>query len=202
MAAPNCYQIETLRDEEIVVLAKDGSPDAKECLYFRYRAMVERKARTYYLKGADRDDVVQEGMVGLCEAIRDFRPSRTPRFRPFAELCITRQIISAIKAAQSTKHVLLTDRVIATEDAGTTLEDQFPASDTVRPDHVLLSRWNHQRINQCVRTRLTPLERTVLKHHLTGEPYTEIARALQCNEKVVDNALQRVKRKLSSTLQQ
>lgn len=195
-------------DEELVRLARTGSMRAAEQLLARYRPLVESKARTYFLLGADHDDVVQEGMIGLYKAIRDFRGERLTRFRAFADLCVTRQIITAVKTATRQKHVPLNAYVslyhsplAETEGGDGTLLDCLPDMRIHDPEHALFhSRETSGKLDE-VRRLLSPLETRVLDCYLQGKSYREMSTELSCRPKTVDNALQRVKRKIGETLQ-
>lgn len=190
-----------MQEEEVVDLAKCGHAGATEFLISRFRPLVENKAKAYFVMGADREDVIQEGMIGLYKAIRDFRSDRLNRFRPFAELCVTRQIITAVKTATRQKHVPLNgyvslSRPIQTESSDSTLLDVLPGNQ--RPperDRVVRSD-----IDEAVTGALSELERQVLQCYLDGLSYREMSTKLNCPSKSIDNALQRVKRKIGALL--
>ncbi|HLV81039.1 MAG TPA: RNA polymerase sporulation sigma factor SigH [Chthonomonadaceae bacterium] len=196
-------------DEELLRQAHTGSARATEQLLARYRPLVESKARTYFLLGADHDDVVQEGMIGLYKAIRDFRDDLIGpigRFRAFADLCVTRQIITAVKSATRQKHLPLNGCISLDHaacghvDANATLLDCLRASRSSDPEDCLFQRHESRGRLEALRHTLSPLEARVLDFYLQGKSYREIAAALRCPLKSVDNALQRVKRKLSEPL--
>ena len=196
-------RFECMEDEEIVGVAKCGVLEATEFLVDRYRPLVEHKARAYYLMGADRDDVVQEGMIGLCKAIRDFREERLSKFRPFAELCITRQIITAIKTATRHKHFPLNASISLNQSLGedgneNSLMDVIPDQSTMVSEDSLLNENPSKDLIEQVRSILSDLEQAVLAGYLAGKTYIEISDELECQTKTIDNALQRAKRKLSS----
>jgi RNA polymerase sporulation-specific sigma factor len=180
-----------MHDEEVVHLAKSRVPGAAECLIGRYRRLVEVKARTYYVIGADRDDIVQEGLIGLFEAIRDYRDDRRARFRPFAELCVTRQMISAVKASRRQKHELLND----------SLSLNLTDPSLVAPDRRDADIFWQLNIYESATEVLSGLEKQVLGSYLDGRTYREMSEALRCHPKVIDNALQRAKRKIGQLLQ-
>lgn len=193
-----------MRDEEVVDLAKSGHLGATEFLISRYRPLVENKAKAYFVMGADREDVIQEGMIGLYKAIRDFRMDRLDKFRPFAELCVTRQIITAVKTATRQKHVPLNgyvslNRAISTEAADGSLLDVLPDESDGSEMAALTDRLPAN-LHELVRTVLSDLERKVLRCYLDGMSYQEMGRVLNCHTKSIDNALQRVKRKISLLL--
>lgn len=204
-----CYEsssFATLNDEDLVRQARTGSVRATERLLAKYRPLVESKARTYFLLGADHDDVVQEGMIGLYKAIRDFRDDRFARFRAFADLCVTRQIITAVKNATRQKHLPLNDSIslfgspTADTDTESTLLECLPDSRPCDPVDLLFRQRETSGRLDAVRHALSPLETRVLDFYLEGKSYREMSAELRCQPKAVDNALQRVKRKLSETL--
>lgn len=184
-------------------MAKTGRSDATEFLLSRYRPLVETKARTYFLVGADHEDVVQEGFIGLIKAIRDFRTDRPAKFRPFAELCVTRQIITAVKTATRLKHLPLNDSISLTASVSpdareTVLEDVVPDARQTDPEGLLLSDGELRALCERLCCTLSDFERNVLKGFASGLSYREIAERLQCHTKAVDNALQRIKKKVTS----
>lgn len=191
-----------MQDEELVYYAKQGSQRAAEYLMTRYRSLVESKARAYFLLGADHEDVVQEGMIGLFKAIRDFRNDRLAKFRPFAELCVTRQIITAVKTATRQKHIPLNEyvslyRPIHNDDSEGSLVEVIPDMNAPNPEEWIINRKLPQTIFELVRPTLSPLEEQVLDCYLEGMSYREMSRRLQRHTKCIDNALQRIKRKLA-----
>ena len=197
---------EALTDEEIVLDAKDN--DNEEALVFlinKYRNFVRAKARSYFLIGAEREDIIQEGMIGLYKAIRDFRNDKLSSFRAFAELCVTRQIITAIKTATRQKHIPLNSYVslnkpIYDEDSDRTLLDVLSGSKISDPEELVISREEFIDIEEKMGEILSDLEWKVLMFYLDGKSYQEIAVELTRHVKSIDNALQRVKRKLERYL--
>lgn len=193
-------------DEDIVESAKDGDDGALEYLINKYKNFVRAKARSYFLIGADREDIIQEGMIGLYKAIRDFRPDKLSSFRAFAELCITRQIITAIKTATRQKHIPLNSYVslnkpIYDEDSDRTLLDVISGSKITDPEELIISREEFDDIEEKMGQILSSLEWKVLMSYLEGKSYQEIAVDLKRHVKSIDNALQRVKRKLERYLE-
>jgi len=192
-------------DEELVRCARRGNAHATEQLLIKYRGLVESKARTYFLLGADHDDVVQEGMIGLFKAIRDFRDDRLARFRAFADLCVTRQIVTAVKNATRQKHfplngyISLHGTLTSDPESDLTLIDCLPDSNAREPLTCLFSKYDERRHLDAVRTTLSALEAQVLERYLEGKSYREMSAELQCHPKAVDNALQRIKRKINDT---
>jgi RNA polymerase sporulation-specific sigma factor len=189
-----------MQDEEIVAYAKRGSELATEHLLAKYRSLVEGKAKAYFVVGADREDVIQEGMIGLFKAIRDFRADKLARFRAFAELCITRQIITAVKTATRQKHIPLNKSLSLHasgigEDSEGALIDVLPASSTIDPERAALGLQLQEYLSSS-KSKLSPLEAEVLLFYLQGLSYREMAERLSCGTKSVDNALQRAKRKI------
>lgn len=195
-----------LSDEEIVEYAKNGSRIALEFLINKYKNFVRAKARTYFLIGADREDIIQEGMIGLYKAIRDFRSEKLSSFRAFAELCVTRQIITAIKTATRQKHIPLNSYVslnkpIYDEDSDRTLLDVISGTKITDPEELIISREEFDDIEGKIGEILSDLEWRVLMAYLDGKSYQEIAYELRRHVKSIDNALQRVKRKLEKYLE-
>lgn len=198
--------LKLLSDEEIVDMVKDGDPSAEEHLINKYKNFVRAKARSYFLIGADREDIIQEGMIGLFKAIRDFRGDKLSSFRAFAELCITRQIITAIKTATRQKHIPLNSYVslnkpIYDEDSDRTLLDVISGSKITDPEELIISREEFDNIEEKMGEILSSLEWKVLMSYLEGKSYQEIAIDLKRHVKSIDNALQRVKRKLERYLE-
>ena len=197
--------METMEDEEIVELSRSGDKDAEEFLVNKYKNFVRAKARSYFLIGADREDIIQEGMIGLFKAIRDYRFDKLSSFRAFAELCITRQIITAIKTATRQKHIPLNsyvslNRPVFDEDSDRTLMDIISGTKITDPEELVISREEYDDIEDKMGELLSSLEWQVLMSYLEGKTYQEIAVALKRHVKSIDNALQRVKRKLERYL--
>lgn len=197
---------ENMTDEEIVTDAKEKENSiALDFLINKYRNFVRAKARSYFLIGADREDIIQEGMIGLYKAIRDFRGDKLSSFRAFAELCVTRQIITAIKTATRQKHIPLNSYVslnkpIYDEDSDRTLLDVLSGSKISDPEELVISREEFSDIEEKMGQILSDLEWKVLMAYLDGKSYQEIAVELDRHVKSIDNALQRVKRKLERYL--
>ncbi|WP_245983542.1 RNA polymerase sporulation sigma factor SigH [Ammoniphilus oxalaticus] len=193
-------------DEDLVEMVKSGESDALEYLIHKYKNFVRAKARSYFLIGADREDIVQEGMIGLYKAIRDFRGDKLSSFRAFAELCITRQIITAIKTATRQKHIPLNsyislDKPIYDEDSDRTLLDVISGHRVTDPEQLIINQEKFADIEDKMAEILSDLERQVLVLYLDGRSYQEIAEDLDRHVKSIDNALQRVKRKLEKYLE-
>ena len=198
---------ENMTDEEIVLEAKENANNiALDYLINKYRNFVRAKARSYFLIGADREDIIQEGMIGLYKAIRDFRNDKLSSFRAFAELCVTRQIITAIKTATRQKHIPLNSYVslnkpIYDEDSDRTLLDVLSGTKISDPEELVISREEFIDIEVKMGQILSELEWKVLMSYLDGKSYQEIAVDLERHVKSIDNALQRVKRKLERYLE-
>ncbi len=197
---------DNMLDEEVVLSARDGNTDALEYVINKYKNFVRAKARSYFLIGADREDIVQEGMIGLYKSIRDFRNDKLSSFRAFAELCITRQIITAIKTATRQKHIPLNSYVslnkpIYDEESDRTLLDILTAAKITDPEELMINREELLLIEKKIAEILSGLEQEVLMSYLQGKSYQEIACDLDRHVKSIDNALQRVKRKLEKYLE-
>jgi RNA polymerase sporulation-specific sigma factor len=194
-------------DEELVRRAKLGDADATRRLLTKYQHFVRQKASSYFLAGGDIDDLVQEGYIGLYKAIRDFCPNKAASFRSFAELCVTRQIITAIKTASRQKHSPLNTYVsFSYSPAGAghedrTLADLIPSGRTSDPVQQVISTEELASLTGCLRRLLSPLESRVLRHYLEGLSYEAIAELIEHDTKTVDNALQRIKRKVTLHLE-
>jgi len=195
-----------LHDEDLVALAKGGDRPATEYLLCKYRGLVEGKARAYFLPGAERDDVVQEGMIGLFKAIRDFQAGRLAAFRSFAETCVTRQIITATKMASRKKHFLLNSSVSldcpCDEGGADPARRLHPRALTTYagPEDFVVGQSAAGDLDRCMGYMLSDLETTALRAYLSGQSYHEIAEARDLSPKQVDNALQRAKRKMKERL--
>ncbi|MED0688169.1 RNA polymerase sporulation sigma factor SigH [Anoxybacillus ayderensis] len=192
---------EQLEDETIVELVHQGDSEALDYLIHKYKNFVRAKARSYFLVGADREDIVQEGMIGLYKAIRDFKEDKQSSFKAFAELCITRQMITAIKMATRQKHIPLNcyvslDKPIYEDDSARTLMDVLSGTKITNPEELIINREEFDHIEEKMTELLSDLERKVLLLYLEGRSYQEISEELNRHVKSIDNALQRVKRKL------
>ena len=193
-------------DGYLIAMAKQGDPAAYDRIVKRYYGFVRLKASSYFLAGGDSDDLLQEGLVGLFKAIRDFRSDRESSFRNFAELCITRQIITAVKTATRNKHVPLNQYVsfsispAAGGESDATLDELIPGPTAHDPVNVAISSEELRSLVGCLSEALSELESRVLSLYLDGRSYEEIGGRIGCDTKTVDNALQRVKRKVGAHL--
>jgi len=189
-------------DGYLIALAKQGDATAYDRIVRRYYGFVRLKASSYFLTGGDSDDLIQEGLVGLYKAVRDFRSDRESSFRNFAELCITRQIITAVKTANRNKHSPLNQYVsfsstpASAQDGEPTLDEVIPGSTVHDPVNQVISSEELRSLVDCLATALSDLESRVLSLYLDGHSYEQIGGRLGCDTKTVDNALQRVKRKV------
>jgi RNA polymerase sporulation-specific sigma factor len=205
VAAPRSAQRvqRELEDLQLVLRARNGSQEALDALMRRYAGFVRLKASSYFLAGGDGDDLVQEGMIGLYKAVRDFRTDKETSFRSFAELCVTRQIITAIKTATRFKHSPLNTYVSFSHtpagqdsDGDCTLGDALPGPGVDDPSVCVISTEELQSLVFCLGSGLSSLESEALRLYLEGNSYDEMADELGCDTKTIDNALQRVKRKI------
>ncbi len=192
-----------LEDLQLVLKVRNGSKTAQDELMRRYHGFVRLKASSYFLAGGDADDLVQEGMIGLFKAARDFRPDKETSFRSFAELCVTRQIITAIKSATRYKHAPLNSYVSFSHtpagqevDGECTLGDALPGPSIDDPSVRVISTEELEALVGCLGTSLSELESEALRLYLDGNSYEQMADLLHCDCKTIDNALQRVKRKI------
>lgn len=192
-------------DEEVIILAKQGNINAQEYLISKYENFVKAKAKSYFLIGADKEDIYQEGMIGLFKAIRDFKSDKLSSFKAFAELCVTRQIITAIKTATRQKHIPLNTYVslnkpIYDEESDRTLLDVLSEAKVSDPEELIINREELKHMYSEIGDVLSNLEMEVLMSYLDGKSYQEIASELDRHAKSIDNALQRVKRKLEKCI--
>jgi RNA polymerase sporulation-specific sigma factor len=193
-------------DKYLIALAKQGRTDAWDRIVRRYRGFVRLKASSYFLIGGDSEDLIQEGLVGLWKAVRDYRTDRESSFRNFAELCITRQIITAVKTATRNKHTPLNQYIsfshtaTASGDGEATLDEVLPGPSAHDPVNQAISTEELQSLVACLSSVLSELESSVLALYLDGYSYESIAGRIECDTKTVDNALQRVKRKVGAHL--
>ena len=198
----NREKYEGLTDEELIVLFRDGDQEAMEKLLNKYKEMVLRKAKSMYILGGDSDDLIQEGMLGLFKAVRDYDCGRDASFRTFAQLCVTRQLYTAVKASSRKKHLPLNTAISLSrpvrEDGEEDEEflDCLEADASSNPEVYLIGQEEIERLEEKIEKELSPLEKQVLELHLTGMGYVEIAHVLNRDEKSTDNALQRIRTKL------
>lgn len=195
----------TLADEELVAIAQSGKPRVEEFLMDKFKPLVKSRSRAYFLVGGDNEDVVQEGMIGLFKAIRDFDPDKNASFRSFAELCINRQMITAIKSATRQKHQPLNsyislNRPVFEDESEQTYLDLLQEGTFLNPEALLIGQERKAHLEQQMLENLSAFETKVLNLYLQGRSYVEIGNILDKTEKSIDNALQRVKKKLEKCL--
>ena len=200
---------DSMTDEDIALLAQQGDADASEYLLNKYKNFVRSKARSYFLVGADHEDIVQEGMIGLFKAFRDFRPDKLASFHAFAEICVTRQIITAIKTATRQKHIPLNSYVSiyasasdTPEENGLSIVDTIEAGKESNPELMILGEEYTNAFEEELKEKLSKLERKVLYLHLQGMEYLNIAEFMDKSPKTIDNALQRIKAKARQLLEE
>ena len=189
-------KLEERSDEELMEGIRGGEQECMDVLIERYKGQVRKEARTLYLIGGDSDDLIQEGMLGLFKAIRDYRPEKEASFGSFAKLCISRQLYTAIQAASRQKHSPLNTYVELTEG----LDDVSDSSRGKSPEELLIDQESAESLQDRIEALLSPMEYGILQRYLNGENYVQIAEGLERNPKSIDNALQRVKRKLEKHL--
>lgn len=199
-------QLHILTDEQLVKMAQEGSETAQEILLEKYKSIVKMKTKDYYIVGSDNEDVVQEGMIGLFKAIRGYNPDRDASFRTFADLCINNQIVSAIKKANRLKHQPLNDSIsfsktIEGEEMETTLGDVIQGSSEHEPEELVLLQEIVKALKNSDSDLFSSLEWQVWSETLKGKSYQEIAQSLGRSPKSIDNALQRIKKKIIAYLQ-
>lgn len=198
--------LEKMSDESIIELIKNGDINAQEYIMDKYKSVVKSKARAYFLIGADREDIIQEGMIGLYKAVRDYQTDRNASFRSFADICINRQMITAVKTATRQKHIPLNSYVslnkpVFDDEAIHTYMDMLKEYETANPESMFISRENRTYIESNLTKILSVFELKVLSLYLQGKTYAEIGESLNKPEKSIDNALQRVKKKIEKFLE-
>ena len=194
-----------LEDVELVAKAQDGDRRAADTLIDRYKAFVRVKTRAYFLVGADRDDIVQEGMIGLFKAIRDYSPDKQASFKYFADICITRQIITAVKSATRQKHSPLNSYISLSkpayeDESERTLIEMLSLRTSLNPEEIMIDKENLKSTEQKIRKILSKFELEVMELYTNGKSYLEIAEMLNKEPKSIDNAIQRVKKKIQKSL--
>ncbi|RHV48374.1 RNA polymerase sporulation sigma factor SigH [Lachnospiraceae bacterium OM04-12BH] len=198
---------ETSKDEELILRIRDGEEKITDYIMEKYKNLVRSKAGSMYILGADREDLIQEGMIGLFKAIRDYDIGRDASFATFADLCVARQMYTAVQAAGRKKHAPLNSYVSLYAGNGSDkteeekkLLDSLVSRDEQNPEELLIDRENVERIEKAIESELSSFERQVLDLYLTGMKYTEIARVLGKDDKSTDNALQRCRSKIRKAL--
>ncbi|MBO5453369.1 MAG: RNA polymerase sporulation sigma factor SigH [Clostridia bacterium] len=196
-----------MTDNDLVLLAQDGDNGAMEELIGKYKNFVKSKSRTYFLIGADRDDIIQEGMLGLFKAIRDYKADKQASFRSFAELCVTRQMITAVKTATRQKHTPLNNYIslnkpVYEDETERTLIDHLSMRHNSDPEVILIDNENYTVTNEKIKSMLSRFEYEVLEKYINGQSYNEIAVIMDKSPKSIDNALQRIKKKVLKCLEE
>ncbi|MDD5944829.1 MAG: RNA polymerase sporulation sigma factor SigH [Clostridia bacterium] len=196
-----------MEDEKVIESARSGNSEALDFILNKYKPLVKSKSRAYFLIGADNEDIIQEGMIGLYKAVRDFNPEKHASFRAFADLCVNRQIITAIKAATRQKHQPLNNYVSLNkpaydDDSQETYMDSIKGAENINPETMFIGREARAGIEKHLEKNLSSFENTVLSLYLDGKSYSEISKITQKSEKSIDNALQRVKKKLEKYLEE
>ncbi len=186
-----------------VVKAQKGDTEAIDYIINKYRPMVYLKSKTYYMKGFDKEDIIQEGMIGLYKAIKDYKKESKSNFYYFANMCVTRQMITAVKTSTRKKHIPLNSYISLNrplydgdENSERTLGEVISRGEEVNPESLVINRENHEILEEKINELLTPLEEKVFRMYISGKRYVDIAQRLNKNEKSVDNAMQRAKKKL------
>lgn len=197
---------ENVTDEELILRLRDGENSIMDYIIDKYKNLVKSKAKSMYILGADRDDLLQEGMIGLFKAIRDYDCGRDASFFTFADLCISRHMYTAVQSARRQKHSFLNTYVSLNESAiedgagETELIDALASDIDKNPEELLIDQENLKHLEEKIEEELSPFEKQVLDLYLTGMSYSQIAKVLEKGEKSTDNALQRIKAKLKKTI--
>lgn len=194
-----------MSDEDVVCVAQKGDEEAVEYILEKYKALVKARVRIYFLMGADKEDLLQEGMIGLFKAIRDFSAEKQANFASFAELCATRQIATAIKTATRQKHMPLNNYIslnkpVYSDESDRTLWESVSYSAVSDPEEIVINEEDYNATASMIFTGLSKFEKEVLRAYLQGKSYNEIARIQNRSSKSIDNALQRIKRKIENGL--
>lgn len=191
--------LNALNDEELVRLAQSGNKEALECIILRYRSLVYSKSKSYFLAGADDDDIIQEGLIGLYNAVMKFNVDKFPFFKVFASICVKRRMLTAVREASRKKHSPLNSYVSldnSDEDSDASFMNLIPAGDAQNPEAILIDRENINGMEYKINQTLSEFELEVLFYYLEALSYQEIAKKLNKDSKAVDNAIQRIKKKL------
>lgn len=197
---------EKLDDEKVVEIIHNGDEIAQEYILEKYKKFVKAKSRLYYIAGGDKEDIVQEGMIGLHKAMRDYDKSKNASFHSFAELCVTRQIVSAIRSAGRQKHIPLNSSLSLNRTVGEDSDESYleiiPADENSNPENLIIDREEVYDIGKSIVNNLSSLENRVLILYLNGKSYQDISNIVKKDEKAIDNALQRVKKKIIKIIEE
>lgn len=194
-------QYDGIKDEELIFRFKNGESEILDYLMEKYKNMVHKKARTMFLIGGENDDLIQEGMIGLFKAVRDYQPDKDATFQTFASICVDRQIYNAIQSSNRQKHQPLNSYVSLSEQGG---ENEEHLGDTwvENPESIIIDQENVENLEQEITTTLSPMENQVLEYYLAGNGYGEIAELMGKTPKSIDNALRRIRTKIKEQLEQ
>ena len=194
-------QYDGIKDEELICRFKNGESEILDYLMEKYKNMVRKKARTMFLIGGENDDLIQEGMIGLFKAVRDYQPDKDATFQTFASICVDRQIYNAIQSSNRQKHQPLNSYVSLSEQGG---ENEEHLGDTwvENPESIIIDQENVENLEQEITTTLSPMENQVLEYYLAGNGYGEIAELMGKTPKSIDNALRRIRTKIKEQLEQ
>ena len=194
-------QYDGIKDEELISRFKNGESEILDYLMEKYKNMVRKKARTMFLIGGENDDLIQEGMIGLFKAVRDYQPDKDATFQTFASICVDRQIYNAIQSSNRQKHQPLNSYVSLSEQGG---ENEEHLGDTwvENPESIIIDQENVENLEQEITTTLSPMENQVLEYYLAGNGYGEIAELMGKTPKSIDNALRRIRTKIKEQLEQ
>lgn len=194
-------QYDGIKDEELISRFKNGESEILDYLMEKYKNMVRKKARTMFLIGGENDDLIQEGMIGLFKAVRDYQPDRDAAFQTFASICVDRQIYNAIQSSNRQKHQPLNSYISLSEQDGEN-EERLGDNWGENPESIIIDQENVQDLEQEITATLSPMENQVLEYYLAGNGYGEIAQIMGKTPKSIDNALQRIRIKIREQLEQ
>ena len=194
-------QYDGIKDEELISRFKNGESEILDYLMEKYKNMVRKKARTMFLIGGENDDLIQEGMIGLFKAVRDYQPDRDAAFQTFASICVDRQIYNAIQSSNRQKHQPLNSYISLSEQDGEN-EEHLGDNWGENPESIIIDQENVQDLEQEITATLSPMENQVLEYYLVGNGYGEIAQIMGKTPKSIDNALQRIRTKIREQLEQ
>ena len=193
-------QYDKIKDEELIFRFKQGETEILDYLMEKYKNMVRKKARAMFLIGGDNDDLIQEGMIGLFKAVRDYQPEKEASFQTFARICVDRQIYNAIQNSNRQKHQPLNSYISLSQEDGEN-EEHLPAMWVENPESIIIDQENVRDLEQEITCTLSPMENQVLDYYLDGNGYTEIAKIMGKTPKSIDNALQRIRGKIKEQLE-
>lgn len=201
----NLQEMTLMKDEELVMLAHEGNPEAVDFLMEKYKPLVRKKARALFLIGGENDDLIQEGMIALFKALREYDPSKESSFGGFASVCVGRHLCNVIKCANRLKNVPLNSYVSIYAPAGSphersreTVGDTLQPQELMNPEDILIDKENVTDLESAMEEQLSPFEKRVVELYMDGKDYQQIAEILKKSAKSIDNALQRIKKKLNS----